>query len=477
MLSKNDSNLKQVQLVSIEDLVPEDHILRKIDNAVDFSFIYELVEDKYCLDNGRPSVDPVTLIKIPIIQYLFGIRSMRQTIREIEVNIAYKWFLGLDFYDKVPHFSTFGKNYKRRFEGSTLFEDIFKNILKQCMKHNLVDTKTIFVDATHIKAHANNKKYETIEVLKDDPKEYTNKLKEEIRSDREKHFKKELKEMKKRGKSKKKKISTSDKDSGWFHKGEHKSVFAYSAQVGCDKNGWILGYSIHPGNKHDSVTFKDIYEKLSVFTPTYMVMDAGYKTPWIAKKLLDDGITPIMPYKRPMTKKGYFKKYEYVYDEYYDEYICPANELLKYRTTNREGYKLYHSDGSKCEKCKYLKQCTGSKDYKKIVSRHIWQEYLDKVEDIRHSIGMKEIYQKRKETIERVFGVAKEHHHMRYTNMVGKEAMEMKLSLTFACINMKKLAKMLWKMKGNGVKNGSLLANFMKFLEKLHKKKPIATFE
>ena len=103
-------------MVSIEQLVPQDHILRKIDAAIDFDFIYDLVEERYCPDNGRPSIDPVVLIKIAVIQYMFGIKSMRQTIKEIEVNIAYRWFLGLDFYDKVPHFSTFGKNYKRRFE-------------------------------------------------------------------------------------------------------------------------------------------------------------------------------------------------------------------------------------------------------------------------------------------------------------------------------------------------------------------------
>ncbi len=76
-------------------MVPKDHLLRRIDRAVDFSFIYQLVEDSYCADNGRPSLDPVMLVKIPMIRCLFGIRSMRQTIKEIEVNVAYRWFLGL----------------------------------------------------------------------------------------------------------------------------------------------------------------------------------------------------------------------------------------------------------------------------------------------------------------------------------------------------------------------------------------------
>lgn len=94
---------------SIDQLVPEDHLLRKIDETIDFSFIYDLVEEKCSPDMGRPSIDPVMPIKIPLIQYLEGIPSMRQTTENIAVNVAYRWFLDLDFFDPVPHFSTFGK--------------------------------------------------------------------------------------------------------------------------------------------------------------------------------------------------------------------------------------------------------------------------------------------------------------------------------------------------------------------------------
>ena len=82
-------------------------------------------------------MDPVMLIKIPFIQYLYGIRSMRQTVKEIEVNVAYRWFLGLEMMDKVPHFSTFGKNYTRRFKDTDLFEQIFSRILQECYKYRL----------------------------------------------------------------------------------------------------------------------------------------------------------------------------------------------------------------------------------------------------------------------------------------------------------------------------------------------------
>ena len=453
MITQNTEKKRdQLQIFCIDDLVPQDHLLRLIDKAIKWDFIYELVEDKYSSDNGRPSIDPVTLIKIPFIQYLYGIKSMRQTIKEIEVNVAYRWFLGLDLTDKVPHFSTFGKNYSRRFKDTDLFEQIFSHILYECYRFKLVDPREVFVDATHIKARANNKKYQKHKA-QEEALFFEDMLKKEINQDRDEHGKKPLKDKDDdnnppsagSGKEKEIKQSTSDPDSGWFHKGEHKQVFAYSVQTACDKHGWILGYTVNPGNHHDSRTFKGLYDKIKDIGIETLIVDAGYKTPAIAKLLIDDNVTPLCPYKRPMAKEGFFKKYEYVYDEYYDCYICPNNKILKYSTTNREGYREYKSCGITCESCPYLKQCTESKEHIKVITRHIWEPYMEMCEDIRHTLGMSDLYKKRKETIERLFGTAKENHGFRYTQMYGKTRMEMKVGLTFACMNLKKLAKIIHK--------------------------------
>jgi transposase len=189
MLTQNGEKKRdQIQIFCMDDLVPKDHLLRMIDEAIDWSFIYELVEEKYSADQGRPSIDPVVLIKIPFIQYLYGIKSMRQTIKEIEVNVAYRWFLGLDMHDKVPHFSTFGKNYTRRFKDTDLFEQIFAHILSECYKHKLVDPSEIFVDATHVKARANNKKKQK-KIARNEAMFYETQLKREIQRDREAHHK------------------------------------------------------------------------------------------------------------------------------------------------------------------------------------------------------------------------------------------------------------------------------------------------
>lgn len=470
MLTKREQDVReQVQIVSMNAMVPKDHILRLIDEAIDFDFIYDLVEDKYCLDNGRPSIDPVVLIKLPVIQYLCGIKSMRQTIRDAEVNVAYRWFLGLDFNEPIPHFSTFGKNYTRRFKDTDLFEQIFMKILEQCVKAGYVDQKTLFVDGTHVKARANPKKSTKVRVKKV-VRHYEAALQQEIANDREAHGKRPLKddngpddpdvlsdgnntdeatqsdqEITDSGEYKDQKTSTSDPESGWFHKGEHKSVFAFSVQCACDRNGWVVGYTIGPGNVHDSAAFWELYSRLKEKAPQTIVADAGYKTPAIARELILAGITPNFPYTRPHTKKGFFYKSEYVFDGYYDCYLCPNNQVLKYSTTNREGYREYKSNPEICKNCIDLNRCTQSRNHTKVVTRHVWANYIEQCEDIRHTIGRKEEYKMRKETIERVFGTAKEHHGMRYTQYVGKARVAMHIGLTLACLNMKKLAGLLYR--------------------------------
>ncbi len=459
MTMDTEKKREQLQMICMDDLVPQSHLLRIIDKAIDWRFIYELVVDKYSPDFGRPSMDPVVLIKIPFIQYLYGIKSMRQTIKEIEVNVAYRWFLGFEMQEQVPHFSTFGKNYTRRFKDTDLFEQIFSHILMECYKFKLVDPREVFVDATHVKAHANNKKIQK-RIAKEEALFYEKILRKEINEDRENHGKRPLKDKddnqtpsggtggsgdikSSEKKEKQIKCSSSDPESGWFHKGEHKSVFAYAIETACDKNGWILDYTVNPGNLHDSRTFKGLYDKIKNIGMGILVADSGYRTPAIAKLLLDDGIKPLFPYKRPMTKDGFFKKYEYVYDELNDCYLFPNNKVLSYSTTNREGYREYKSCGHVCSECIYLSRCTESKEHVKLVTKHIWDDYMEVCEDIRHTLGMKEIYSHRKETVERLFGSAKENHGFRYTQMKGKARMEMKVGLTFACMNLKKLAGIL----------------------------------
>ena len=471
MLSKKrNDKTKQLEIVCIEDLVPQDHILRDIDKAIDFSFIYDLVKDLYCADNGRPSIDPVVLFKIILIQYIFGIRSMRQTMKEIAVNMAYRWFLGYGMTEPIPHFTTFGKNYLRRFSATDIFEQIFVRILSEAVAAGFVDAREVFIDATHIKANANNHKY-TNEIVKIEAKHYHDELQKEIEQDREDHGKKPPKSPKQPDNgdeppAKTVKKSTTDPECGLFHKGEHKKEFAYTTHVACDKHGFVLGTDVSAGNVHDSVMFDELYRNVHKnFSEIEMIaLDSGYRTPWIMKQIFDSGVLPSIPYKCPMTKKGFFRKYEYVYDEYYDCYICPNDQVLKYGTTNRDGYREYKSDPKICAGCHMREQCTESKNCQKVVTRHVWENYMERAEDIRHTPAGNEVYRRRKETIERVFADAKVKHGLRYTQYRGLEKVRIQALLIFMCMNLKKLAK--WKR--NNTIPSLFLWIFRSFFRNLH---------
>jgi len=445
MLEKKESKRAEVKIVCLEDLVPKDHLLRKIEKAVDFNDIYAMTEGYYCEDNGRPAVDPVVLVKMILIQHLFGIRSLRQTVKEIQVNVAYRWFLGLAIDAGVPHFATVSYAFCTRFP-SKIAREIFGWILDAAVEKQFVRPEEAFIDGTHTKASANKKKSRKEQAV-ETARVYDEQLREEINADREAHGKKPLKEREKEPETKEVTVSNTDGDCGMFQKGEHKVEFAYEAHTACDARGFVLGYEVTAGNVHDSAAFDPLYDQITerFLEIKTIAMDKAYKTPWICKRLFDDGRNPSLPYHRPMTKDGFFKKYEYMYDEYYDCYLCPANHVLSYSTTNREGYREYKSKAYICANCPLRPQCTESKGCVKTVTRHVWEDYLERAEDFRHTPEGRASYERRKETIERVFADAKEKHAMRYTHLRGLPRVTAWVGLKFAAMNLKKLACWGWK--------------------------------
>ena len=452
---KRETEQRQaIEMLCTDMLVPKGHLLRKIDAAVDFTHIYELVEDLYCEDNGRPGCDPVVLFKLVLIQHLFGIRSLRQTMRDAEVNVAYRWFLGYTMSQSLPHFATISYAFCHRFTAEVI-EGVFRWILEEVARAGYLSPEVVFVDGTHIKANANLKK----RVKKEIPvaaKRYQEQLDAEIEADRAAHGKKPLKKKDDdddngstpSAPSKQKTVteSTTDPDSGVFQKGEHRKCFAYEAHTVCDRRGYVLETEVTPGNVHDSVAFDTVFERLVEHYPEVQVIaaDAGYKTPWICKQVFDSGRIPSLPYKRPMTKKGNLPWYEYVYDEYYDCVLCPQNQILSYSTTNRDGSREYKSKSYICKSCPVRERCTENQQCTKTVTRHVWHDYIERAEDVRHSDIGKKTYALRSQTIERVFADAKEKHAMRYTPYRGLPAVTAWVKLKFAAMNLKKLAIHKW---------------------------------
>ena len=184
---KNHRN--QEVTVSVESLVPVDHFLRAVEATIDFSFIEKKLQPYYCEDNGRPSIHPITLFKMMFVGYFYGIRSERQLEKEIETNIAYRWFLGLSLSDKVPHHSTISFNRRTRFLNTTIFEEIFEEIVHQAIGHRMVGGRILTSDSTHIKANANKNKF-IRKVKEESPKAYLEEIEAAVTEDRIQHGKK-----------------------------------------------------------------------------------------------------------------------------------------------------------------------------------------------------------------------------------------------------------------------------------------------
>lgn len=124
--------------VDIESLIPENHLLRKIERMVSFDFIYDLLAPYYPA-TGRPSVDPVSMFKMLLIGYLYGIKSERRLVEEVQLNIAYRWFCGFELDDTIPNHSTFSKTRTRKWQQSDLFQKAFYEIVKQCIDSGYIN--------------------------------------------------------------------------------------------------------------------------------------------------------------------------------------------------------------------------------------------------------------------------------------------------------------------------------------------------
>ena len=322
-----------------------------------------------------------------------------------------------------------------------------------------MDTEAIFVDGTHIKASANLKKQARKAVPKE-AKRYVHELFDEINKDREAHGKKTFDENNNgndsgsgdnTGESEmvEKTVSTTDPECGVFHTGEHKKVFAYEAHTACDKHNFILGVHVTPGNIHDSVAFDSLYDDICQHYPEHKIVaaDSAYKTPWICKRIFESGRVLTSAYTRPKTKDGNHPWYMYVYDEYFDDVICPEYKALHYSTTNRDGYREYKSRSYLCADCPTKAMCTQNAKCEKTVTRHIWQHFVEMAEDVRHTPLYRDIYKLRQQKIERVFADAKEKHGMRYTQYRGLAQVTNWVKLKFAAMNLKKLAAWKWKRK------------------------------
>ncbi|WP_376768420.1 IS1182 family transposase [Paenibacillus planticolens] len=438
------------ELVCIDLMVPQNHLLRQIAAHIDFSFILDIVRPFYSENHGRPSIDPILFFKMMFIGYLYGIRSERQLEQEVNLNIAYRWFLGLGLSQKAPDHTTISWNRRTRFKDTTVFQDIFDEIVRLAIEHRMVGGRVLITDSTHIKAKANKNKY-TIQTVEHTPYEYTQELDKAVDEDREQHGKKQLERKEEVNETKQIKVSTTDPDSGYMmRKGKPEGFFYLDHRTVDHKFNIITDVHVTKGNVNDSVVYLErLQHQIQKFgfetTLEAVALDNGYFTPHICKETLEMKIYPVIAGRStPSTSEG-LSKDKFIFNEEKNVYICPKGQELTYSTTNRQGYREYTSDAKQCKNCPLLSTCTTAKNYVRKIQRHLWESFKERVARNKKSISGKKLYRLRCQTIERSFADAKELHGLRCSQLQGQANVQEKALMTAIAQNVKKIARQLAK--------------------------------
>ncbi len=386
-------------LPPLETFIPEDHYLRRLDKVLDLSFIHEAVRDRYCQDNGRPSVDPEVVIRLFLIQAMDGITHVRELMRQVQVNLAYRWFIGYGLEETLPDHSTLSRALDRL--GDEVFNELFERSIRQCQKSGLIEGRVLHVDATTIRADIDS-----------------NRVGQENSSDKDARF----------GKFPGKRTAPGYK--------QH-TVADGKARV-------VLGLTVTPANcsEHDEAVslIDDALGRLEK-PPEAVCADGAYGSGKNYDELYKRGIKLVSPPQKARTYTGddYFTVEDFTYDENNDIFICPAGEVLKYLQTEKErGRRIYRARRSACRGCPMRSRCTITERRRIKVSPN--HRGLVKLRADSQTEGFKKLYASRAPVIEGVFAEAKQWHGLRRAWRRGLSKMKVQCLLIAAIINFKRLA-------------------------------------
>ena len=448
MQGRKEFNQRIYYNINLDSLVPENHLLKRLDKLVSFDFVRNITKDYYS-HTGKPSIDPIVLVKMILVGYLFNIRSERKLVEEISLNLAYRWYIGYDLDEEVPNHSIFSKA-RVRF-GKKLFLDIFEQILIKCIELGLVSSEGMLIDSTIVKADASTGSLVDISLS---PEDYWKRL------DKSEKPKKKLignnftgkVDKNKMGKRRRningtnlKKKSTTDPDATLFYRPGAGSHLSYKAHFATDTNGIITAVAASPSSLHDIGAVPDLvgsHEKI-LGTPNWVAADTKYGAEECLKYLQDKNIKTAIRPETKSSKPDHFSKSKFKYDNSTDCYICPNGKILKRKAKNYTHNRIaYKSNKKDCNLCPIKENCISGKGNFRTVS-HYDSPCYSKARGWYYSGYGRALYKLRGTVIEGVFGQAKVYHGMARSKFRGLAKVEIQFLMTATALNLKKMVKIL----------------------------------
>jgi transposase len=419
----------------LEDVVPRDHLLRRIDAALDLSWLRAELAPYYS-HTGCPSVDPELMIRMLIVGYCYSIRSERRLCQEVGMNLAYRWFCGLGLEDRVPDHSTFSVNRHGRFRDSGVLRTVFESVVRRCMEAGLVGGEGFAVDASVIEADAS--RFARVEGAAVDwsaeergrrpVREYLAALDGE------------------EGGRKPKALSPTDPAAAWTTRGRNKVMFAYSLNYLIDmEHAVIVDVEATPTRIDREVAatgamIERVRDHLAL-KPRHLAGDVAYGTGRMLGWLKDQGIAPHIPvWDKAGREDGTFQRDAFTFDKERNIYICPRGKVL--RTTGRaqDGKTLfYRASKHDCEGCAMKVRCCPNTPHRR-VPRDINEEARDGARALMGTEPYNRSARGRKK-IERLFGEAKRNMAVSRLRLRGLTGARDEFLLTATVQNLKRLAK------------------------------------
>jgi transposase len=447
--------------LSLDRLVPQNHLLRRIAEVIDFSFVYRLARPYYS-HTGQPSVDPVVLFKALLIGYLYGITSERRLMEEIQVNLAYRWFLGYDLDETIPDHSVLSKA-RVRF-GMEVFETFFNRTVDLCREAGLVHGEATFVDSTLIQANAALASLEPSIATRPpmSPKRYVKKLFQEnpvedqgppsVQSDDPSVNKPGRSEDRpaaaKRPPVNQRARSRTDPEASVIDHPTFGLHLAYKAHMAVDDHPArvITAAVVTPGATADEYLLEELlwrHRQRVGRLPRDVVGDRRYGTLHHYRYLAELGIRAVIPHRAGKKRNagGVWNIQDFQYSAESDTYTCPAGETLaRYSVRASERMVAYRAPPGACRSCPLRSQCSPS-GKERGLRRSFDRGFLEEAQRWLETEEGKHRRQQRKVYVETVFAIAKDRHGLRRAQWRGKWKVQIQVWLTAAAMNIKKLAR------------------------------------
>lgn len=422
----------------LNDMVPGDHLLRRIDAALEVSWLRGEMTPHYS-HLGCPSVCPELMVRMLLVGYCYSIRSERRLCQEVKMNLAYRWFCGLGLEDKVPHHSTFSVNRLGRFRESDILRKVFDDVVCGCMKAGLVGGEGFAVDASVIEANASR-----FERVKGAEVDWTD-AQRARRPVREYLAALDSENPPINPKQKPKAMSPSDPAAAWTTRGRHKVMFGYSLNYLIDmESAVILDVEATPTRISKEVdateTMIERTEERFALKPDHLAGDVAYGTGEMLGWLVEHGIDPHIPVwdQSEISTKDKFSRAQFTYDRNRDLYICPGGKELKTSGTVHDDNTItYIAKRSDCARCPLKPQCTTGLERR--VSRDVNQEARDYAQALMETDPYWASCAARKK-IETLFGEAKQILSMVRLRLRGLTGARDEFLLTATVQNLKRLA-------------------------------------